>query len=104
MRISAVRMGFSASLAIVVLGVARPGSAQVAAPVPASGGSQLEEIVVTATKREEKLKDVPTAVSVINSAQLASQHIIDIEDAIRNIPAIAFSTTGGEGQDNISIR
>ena len=70
--------------------------------VPSSG--QLEEIVVTATKREEKLKDVPTAVSVLNAAQLADQHIVDIEDAIRNVPGVAFSTTGGEGQDNISIR
>jgi len=104
MRISAVKIGVSASLAILALGLAGTSSAQVAAQAPASGGQQLEEIVVTATKREEKLKDVPTAVSVINAAQLANQHIVDIEDAIRNIPAIAFSTSGGEGQDNISIR
>jgi iron complex outermembrane recepter protein len=101
MRASARKIGLSAFGVILALGLAGAGSAQVAAT---AGGQQLEEIVVTATKREEKLKDVPTAISVINAAQLADQHIIDVEDAIRNIPSVAFSTTGGEGQDNISIR
>ena len=72
--------------------------------MPPRAPGQLEEIIVTATKREEKLKDVPSAVSVLNATQLRDQHIIDVEDAIRNIPSVAFSTTGGEGQDNISIR
>jgi len=108
MRISARELGFSASASVAVLALAlgSTAAAQVAAApdAPAAGGQQLEEITVTATKREEKLKDVPVAVSVINAAQLQSQHIIDIEDAIRNVSSIAFSTTGGEGQDNISIR
>jgi iron complex outermembrane receptor protein len=93
----------SLSTAIMALGLAQSGHAQTGADAASTGG-QLEEIIVTATKREEKLKDVPTAVSVISATQLANQHIVDVEDAIRNVPSVAFSTTGGEGQDNISIR
>jgi outer membrane receptor protein involved in Fe transport len=91
------------SAATIALGLGHPARAQAGADAAASGG-QLEEIVVTATKREEKLKDVPTAVSVLSASKLAEQHIVDVEDAIRNVPSVAFSTTGGEGQDNISIR
>jgi len=108
MRMSARKIGLLASVATLALGMTKVAAAQQAAAGAAAGGSssagQLEEIVVTATKREEKLKDVPTEVSVLNATQLSEQHIIDIEDAIRKIPGIAFSTTGGEGQDNISIR
>jgi outer membrane receptor protein involved in Fe transport len=94
----------SLPVAMIAAGLPGHGLAQTAAADagPAAGG--LEEIIVTATKREEKLKDVPTAVSVISASQLADQHITDVEDAIRNVPSVAFSTTGGEGQDNISIR
>ena len=76
MRISAKTIGFSAVTLALSLGGAA--SAQTgAAPALGAGGQQLEEITVTATKREEKLKDVPVAVSVINAAQLQNQHIID---------------------------
>ena len=105
MNMSAKKIWLSASAAILALGLAQSAPAQLAAAADtASTSGQLEEIIVTATKREEKLKDVPSAVSVISAARLADQHIIDVEDAIRNLPSVAFSTTGGEGQDNISIR
>ncbi len=110
MRISSKNLGRSISVALISLGAFKGASAATHAGRygrrrrHAAGSGQLEEIVVTATKREEKLKDVPTAVSVISASKLQEQHIIDIEDAIRSIPSVAFSTTGGEGQDNISIR
>jgi outer membrane receptor protein involved in Fe transport len=104
MRISVRTIAFSASLSALALGLAGPAGAQVAAATASTSAQPLEEIIVTATKREEKLKDVPTAVSVVNAAQLAEQHITDVEDVIRNVPSVAFSTSGGEGQDNISIR
>jgi len=93
------------SVTVLSLGLVKGATAATApADAAATGGSQLEEIIVTATKRSEKLKDVPTAISVLSAAKLSEQHIIDIEDAIRSTPSVAFSTTGGEGQDNISIR
>src|ERR1700733_3707865 len=105
MRMSAKKIGLLASVAILGLGLIKTAPAQVAAaPDAATANGQLEEIVVTATKREEKLKDVPSAISVLSATRLSEQHIVDVEDAIRSLPSVAFSTTGGEGQDNISIR
>ncbi len=64
----------------------------------------LQEVIVTANKRVENLKDVPTAISVIDGAQIAEHHIDDVEDITRIVPGLNFSTAGGEGQDSLSIR
>ena len=43
-------------------------------------GSALEEIVVTANKRAERLQDVPASVVAITSEQLKTQNIRDFDD------------------------
>ncbi len=67
-----------------------------------SRGLTLEEVVVTAQKRTENIQDVPLAVTVVNEAQLARQHIYSIEDLARTAPALemiqAFGGPGGGGQ------
>jgi iron complex outermembrane receptor protein len=62
----------------------------------------LEEIVVTAQKRVEKLQDVPISVTVVNEEQLNNQNIYSIEDLARISPSLemvqAFGGPGGGGQ------
>jgi iron complex outermembrane receptor protein len=62
----------------------------------------LEEIVVTAQKRQEKLQDVPIAITVVGQEQLENQHIYSITDLARTTPALemiqAFGGPGGGGQ------
>ena len=62
--------------------------AQTAAPSPADTGGQLEEIVVTAQKRPERLTDIPAAVSVVSSATTASQNVGDIADLNKLVPSV----------------
>jgi iron complex outermembrane receptor protein len=66
----------------------------------ANGG--LEEIVVTAQKRSEKLLDVPVAVTVVGEEQLQAQHVYTIADLARTAPSLemvqAFGGPGGGGQ------
>jgi iron complex outermembrane recepter protein len=68
----------------------------------AGPGDSLTEIVVTAEKREEKLQDVPLAVTVVSAAQLANQHVYNIADLARTTPSLeivqAFGGPGGGGQ------
>jgi iron complex outermembrane recepter protein len=86
--------------ALGITGIAVPGTGyaqQAAAP-----SESLTEIVVTAEKREEKLQDVPVAVTVVSAAQLASQHVYNIADLARTTPSLeivqAFGGPGGGGQ------
>ena len=54
----------------------------------ATSGPQLEEIVITAQKRTEKLSDVPVAVSVVSGSELASMNAGDIVDLDKLVPSV----------------
>jgi iron complex outermembrane recepter protein len=54
---------------------------------------QLEEIVVTAQRREEKLKDVPLAVTALSGDQLRAQHIETGADLQNYVPSLNVSTS-----------
>jgi outer membrane receptor protein involved in Fe transport len=63
---------------------AQQASAQDAAS--ASGG--LEEIIVTATKRESSIQDIPASIQAITSEALAAMGARDIDDYARFVPAV----------------
>jgi len=85
-RIALVGGTIAASLSAV------PAVAQTAA----TGGSSvaLEEIVVTATRREERLQDVPISISAFSQEKLDQQGLKSIDDLTRLSPGVAFSRNG----------
>ena len=64
---------------------------------------QLEEIVVTATHREESIQDVPIAVTAIGSEELEAAGIFDATTVALNTPGMAFAEFA-PGQAYISMR
>jgi iron complex outermembrane receptor protein len=66
-------------------------------------GVGLQEVLVTATKRTEKLQDVPFSVSSASQTQITNSGASDIVDLARNIPGLAIADLG-PGQSQISIR
>jgi outer membrane receptor protein involved in Fe transport len=64
----------------------------------------LEEIVVTAQKRSEKLSKVPISIAVLGRAQLDKQGVRDIEDVARLVPGLHLQASDELGDTNISIR
>lgn len=71
------------------------------ASLPANA-QQLEEITVTATRREESLLDVPVSVSVISGEQIREQSLQNLDDLSNWVPG--FSVREGGEQTGISIR
>jgi iron complex outermembrane recepter protein len=65
---------------------------------------QLQEIIVTAQKRAEDIKDIPFSVSAISGAELAEHHVANYDDITRTVPGISFQAGPGPGLDNIEIR
>jgi iron complex outermembrane receptor protein len=55
----------------------------------------LEEVIVTAQRREEDLQRVAVAVDVVNAAQLADAGITGVADLNRLVPSLAVSQGGG---------
>ncbi|MDR3506292.1 MAG: TonB-dependent receptor [Caulobacteraceae bacterium] len=56
------------------------GAAYAAEAAAAADGAGLEEVVVTAQKRETSLQKTPIAISVMGSAELANRHVLSLED------------------------
>jgi iron complex outermembrane receptor protein len=63
-------------------------------------GNVLEEVTVTARKREENLKDVPVSISVVNADFLAEAGIRDQYDLFQLVPGINY----GEERDRQGAR
>lgn len=59
-----------------------------------AGPDELQEIVVTAQKRAERLQDVPISISVMQGAQLDESSSVSLMDALGNVPGVAV--TGGQ--------
>ena len=64
-----------------------------AAPLGALAQTQLEEIVVTAQKREQNLQDVPMAVSAVSGQAMQKAGISDIKDLARQVPSLQVQGT-----------
>jgi iron complex outermembrane recepter protein len=73
-------------------------------PQDAEENVGLEEIVVTATRRNENLQDVPVAVSAISASQLQNQGVFETSDLNHSMPNLQVSSPYGEQQPNFSVR
>lgn len=60
------------------------------------------DIVVTAQRREQRLQDVPVAVSVTSGATLAKQNLVTLDSIANRLPAI--KVTRNTNSDTIAIR
>ena len=74
-----------------------------AQPDADGGEPRLEEITVTANRREESLRDTPMAVSAIGGDALEDIGASSFSDYFRNIPGLSI-TDRGPGRNNITIR
>ncbi len=63
----------------------------------------LEEVVVTAQKRDQNLQDVPIAISVLGETQLEYLGVTDLEDFVQMFPNVNYVSLG-PGSGNIYIR
>lgn len=65
----------------------------------------LQQIVVTAQKRTEDVKDVPISISVMSGDELQAQRISNYDDISRAVPGVSFNAVGGsEGTTNVVVR
>lgn len=64
----------------------------------------VEEIVVTAQKRIEKLQDVPVSVSAISGKQLEEQHLSKVDDIVAFVPSLHVTSPDGEGTPIFALR
>lgn len=54
----------------------------------------LEDMVVTATRTESKMVDVPVNTTVISAEKIADRHYLDVADALKDVPGATVLDTG----------
>jgi iron complex outermembrane recepter protein len=64
----------------------------------------LDEIVVTASKRPEALQDVASSVSVLSADQLSEQHLTQLTDYAAYLPGFNIINGGSPGLASIVVR
>ncbi len=69
-----------------------------------SNSAGLEEIVVTATRREENLMDVPIAVTALQEDTLIRRQIVDVESLQRIAPSLSAAPFGDASSQLLAIR
>jgi outer membrane receptor protein involved in Fe transport len=98
----------------VTLAVCGPGGfpqAALGADEPEAGSGALEEIVVTATRRAERLQDIPVSATAFTQEKMDVQGLRSIDDLTRLTPGVTFqrdaTTSAGNFNDedsDINIR
>lgn len=67
--------------------------------------SDREEIVVTARRREERLRDVPIAASVVDAQSIAERGgVTTVQEVVQNAPGVRFFNTTSQVNSETSIR
>ncbi len=93
------RLSLAIACALAGAAVGLPGRAIAAEPA----AQELEEIVVTARKREERLQDVPIAVSAIGNDVIEREQINAVREIAAFTPGLIINSDGG-GRAFVSIR
>jgi iron complex outermembrane recepter protein len=79
--------------AVVVFSGTAQGATESPTDASASGG--LEEITVTANRREERLQDVPISVAAFSAAQLNASGVQNIQDLAQITPGLTMTQQSG---------
>src|SRR5579859_1825252 len=73
---------------------------------PASPGevSDLNEIIVTARRVEERLQDVPISITVYNQEQLNNRNVVNAGDLAAYTPSLSANANFGQENASFAIR
>jgi iron complex outermembrane receptor protein len=95
----ALGCGVALGAALAAAGV----EAQTAAP-STDTATQISEIIVTATKRQESLQDVPVSMSVLTSEQLRKTDALSLKDLQYVVPDFDFGGESTVRRPDIALR
>src|SRR5258707_15349228 len=73
------------------------------APEAAPGAGALEEVLVTAEKRESTVQKTPISITAISGAGLQAQGISNLLSVAHQVPGVSFKTSG-PGQTEFEMR
>lgn len=106
MRKSYSQVSRMAMIAGGALGMAAGAAAQDAPESPRAAASEAsgpDDIVVTATRRSESVRDIPISISALSEEQLQEAGALEAKDVARLVPGLAY-TEVNSGQAVLAVR
>jgi len=95
------------SAAVAAILSAPAATAVMAAPADTSTstatGTELQEVVVTANRREENLQNVPISVQALTGETLAQLNVTTIDEFVKYLPSVSTGSLG-PGQNTLFMR
>lgn len=88
---------------LLTLGCLLPGAAVLAQEAPPETRA-LEEVIVTAQRRSERLQDVPVAVTAFTAAEIAARGITSTRDVLPMAPNVTYDESFTIGNSFVSVR
>ncbi len=96
--------GDTAAAALPTIPVEPARAPEDSAPAPPAP-RRIEEIVVTATKRESSVRDIPISIDAMSGEQLTESGATGLEQILAQSPGVTFSSSGGsEIRQQVVIR
>ncbi len=91
---------------VIAFAVAQTAAAQVTGQQPAadSTAAQVQDVIVTAQKRSERLQDVPIAVTAITAETIQNRRTLDLVDLSNQAPGLQIKSDDNGANPRIFIR
>src|SRR5579871_1674520 len=80
------------------------GAMAVMLAVPACAQDAGGDIIVTARRTDERLQDVPIAITVFNQQQITNRNVLTAADLAQTTPSLAANTNFGADNTTFSLR
>lgn len=68
-----------------------------------SANQSIEEVLVTATRREKEVVDIPISVSAMSGRELEARSAVGLRDFIQSVPGVALESNSASG-NQVTIR
>ncbi len=92
-----MRLALAGCVSVMAMTIANVASAQEVAPAPAQEAprtDQIEDIIVTAQRREQNLQDVAASVTAFDTANLQQQSVLNLTDLNSKVPNVVLAPVG----------
>ena len=91
-----MRLNHTTSVVALLSGLAL---APAALAADAAADTQLEELIVTAQKREENVQTAPMSITAVTGASLAKDRVLTLEDLGHNMTGISFTANSPQANE-----
>lgn len=91
-------------LALAVASLLLAGTPALAQQTGREAAQELDTMIVTATRRDETVQDVPLNITAVGRAEIEQRGLQDLADLVRSVPGLYLVDQGGRDANLLTVR